>query len=730
MHQKKWWFATLAALAITSNCSVDVPDLYKNSFACKDNKDCAKDFYCSFENTSNNIGVCTPSYNGNNPCESNPCTYPQVCVADSDKNYHCDECRNVGCGTNEICVQSTQEGFSSRCVKKCSSIGTSCTGFDNSPGWCVQVPGYPNINMNSTQPVSACALCDSGCNDCRKIDPVNSYDSAVYCDGDSSEGCRYSGCDNKVCVESRSGTPYCVNACDTNCYGACTIVNRAYNNNGVLQSLGVCTECTPQCNSPLVCLPIGQVDYASDASAYCGTVSSWCSMADSCKDATECLGNICGDGSTCVAKNSCPSGSLCNITNSCQSASCYNDDSPCPSSQYACGVDDMCRYVPNGPWHELNGSGTTGVISNNVTAPQVAIGNNGLVIAWLAQNSSIFIQRWDSTNKIWRYLPGDTTPTAITIGANGEPPALAMTNEGLPVIAWIEQNAYVYLKRWNGNQWVSLVDGTYDSAAGTGLSFRNYSIYTASSVKLAINPTTNQPVVAWVQKDDNAAAVYHVFLRYWSGSSWNEISGSASDPGLSNTDDAKQPALAISNNENIMVAWAFYSSTELHNVIKIYNSLQYNAWQPLGVRSIGGFDAQKPSVAFYGNNEPLIAWEEKGTSSSIIYVDRWDGLNWNSLGFYTTVAYASNPKLTMDINFNPIVVFEAGPPTNPNIHAKRYYQNNWVDIHSSDQTPGISIGSTEISTMPSAAGGNDLCVAWVEGITNTASAKIMLRCHP
>ncbi len=91
------------------------------------------------------------------------------------------------------------------------------------------------------------------------------------------------------------------------------------------------------------------------------------------------------------------------------------------------------------------------------------------------------------------------------------------------------------------------------------------------------------PVVAW---QDGAGGDQEIYLRRWNGTAWEELDGSASGGGVSNT--------------------------------------------PIGASSVGQSEA--PAVALGPDGSPVVAWVERVASSDLeVYVRRWNGSTWEAM---------------------------------------------------------------------------------------------------
>ena len=120
----------------------------------------------------------------------------------------------------------------------------------------------------------------------------------------------------------------------------------------------------------------------------------------------------------------------------------------------------------------------------------------------------------------WIQLGGSASGYGVSQSQDREAfnPSVAVDSKGRPVVAWTESNqiapqagklpgkGYIYLKRWNGSQWVELAG----SASATGLTGKGLS----SSPSLKLDSKDN-PVVAWSNTNPDAGGETDIYLMRW-----------------------------------------------------------------------------------------------------------------------------------------------------------------------------------------------------------------------
>lgn len=205
-------------------------------------------------------------------------------------------------------------------------------------------------------------------------------------------------------------------------------------------------------------------------------------------------------------------------------------------------------------WAWVGGSaGIDFSLSNEATFPSLAIGSdNKPVIAWTEENTTTF-----NGNIYVKKLVGNTWTlvgtTAIdrSIANYALSPSLDLDSSNNPMVAWEEQlasgDSNIYTKRWNSttSSWISL-----------GNILDKVSSRPTSSPTLSIG-TNNNPVVAWSEFDLPGSDTYDIYVKRWTGTTWQSVSTGAVDVNLSN--NAYSPSMVLNSANNPIVALQEYT---------------------------------------------------------------------------------------------------------------------------------------------------------------------------
>ena len=194
--------------------------------------------------------------------------------------------------------------------------------------------------------------------------------------------------------------------------------------------------------------------------------------------------------------------------------------------------------------------------------------------------------------------------------SNSYHPYMGVSADGL--IHVVAGSQYRY---WNGSAWSAVINIPFVGNVET----------------MAINPVTYKPIVASRVGTANQGEIY---LIGYNGTFWEEYAGSAQGGGVSNTPYESQfPSLAIAANGNPAIAWQEKANGSTYQIyFKRWNG---SSWQELngsasgqGVsNSVAGLDNPLPVLAVDNAGLPVIAWGD-----THIYLKKWDGVNWIEIG--------------------------------------------------------------------------------------------------
>ncbi len=113
---------------------------------------------------------------------------------------------------------------------------------------------------------------------------------------------------------------------------------------------------------------------------------------------------------------------------------------------------------------------------------------------------------------------------------------------------------------------------------------------------------------------------------------------------------AFQPSIAVGENGNLFVAW--YEKDRVTNQNRVYvEQWDGNTWQHLGntLNTTSTNSASDPSLVVDSQNRPSVAFQENDsvTGDNSIYVKRWNGSTWITVGTAVATGSAEHPSLAI-----------------------------------------------------------------------------------
>ena len=376
-------------------------------------------------------------------------------------------------------------------------------------------------------------------------------------------------------------------------------------------------------------------------------------------------------------------------------------------------------------WQSLGSLALGGSIFTTAGAslrPSIALGTGGQpVVAWTVFNGSssdIFVAQYNPAANAgaggWVALANSLSPGGISGTGVADYAQIVETTAG-PVVAYQDRSsgkANVYVEQFTGGKWTALGSG---AASGTGVSGSSTDVQ-----GLTIATDGTNVAVAWTE---TVGATSQIYLREYSGGTWNAIGGSASGNGISNaTGRAVAPTLAF-NQGTLFVAWQDNSSGADEIYAAMYNGTKWVA-AGTGAASGGGVSntdgmAATPKLAASDGNLYLLWLDNRilNFSGNTIapYVKQWNGSTFvedvvgdsSYRGIGNAIGAPMTPALAVDPNGNPFVVWEDTSSGAGQI----YVRGNTFALNATQPLHYVNDSSTEgdaFSSMPGAAANDGL----------------------
>ncbi|HEV8608216.1 MAG TPA: right-handed parallel beta-helix repeat-containing protein, partial [Tepidisphaeraceae bacterium] len=292
----------------------------------------------------------------------------------------------------------------------------------------------------------------------------------------------------------------------------------------------------------------------------------------------------------------------------------------------------VAKYTGGGTWSELAGSAGEGGISYTSSSsrrPSIALdGTGNPIVAWTefsGSGSDIRALRFDPAANgglgAWVALGTSAGPGGLSATGSADNAQIVNATAG-PTVAWLNTTAgiaNVYVKQFSGGNWNALGAG---SASGSGVSA------SATSVSdLALATSGANVAVAWTQ---TVGGVKQIYMKEHAGAAFNEIAGSATAGGVSNTTgESSSPALAYLGS-SLFAVWQDTTSgfSEIYGVRYSAGVRNVISVSGTGISSTVG-NASQPNLAT-GGGVLHLAWADDTQQSRVgstiaIYARKWNG---------------------------------------------------------------------------------------------------------
>lgn len=283
--------------------------------------------------------------------------------------------------------------------------------------------------------------------------------------------------------------------------------------------------------------------------------------------------------------------------------------------------------------------------------PALVLDAAGRPLAAWVENGRVRVRRWDGA--AWQTLgPGPATAEPAQ-----DTPALALADDGAPVVAWTERrpgaasapdSTQVQVRRWDGTAWRPMAFGPAGASGpggpngATGPSAADDPI-SSTGARTARSPALLRSdgglLLAWAEEWPDETTPSRLPLRRWDGSAW--VAASPAGPLLA-PGQPDAPRLAALPDGRIAVAWRSLGTG------RVEVAVDGAAWQ-----SIGGFFAPNSisHALVHAPADGLLLAVSPSAPATRLEVLRWDGNAWAAHGSLLGVAGVTSavPRLAMAV---------------------------------------------------------------------------------
>ncbi|MDV6028998.1 MAG: hypothetical protein F9B45_02590 [Phycisphaera sp. RhM] len=259
-----------------------------------------------------------------------------------------------------------------------------------------------------------------------------------------------------------------------------------------------------------------------------------------------------------------------------------------------------------GRWSAFSGSASGDGVSNAPTGgmePSVAVDADGTrYVAWVdgrSGNQEVYVAKHTDAGG-WESLARSAEDGGVSkTPGESRRPSLAIDAGGRPVVAWTEvdgANADIHVARFDSGVWANV--GTTANVTAT-----------AAADEAVLRNSPDGLVLAWI---DRSSGVANGYMRRFDGSTWNQLSGSATGAGVTGSaTDIETFRVAVTMGK-IAASWTQHVGEQT----QIYaNQWTISTWDELGGSASGlGVSAAitsavDSSIAFW-NDQLFVSWSE------------------------------------------------------------------------------------------------------------------------
>ncbi|RKH63469.1 Ig-like domain-containing protein [Corallococcus llansteffanensis] len=338
---------------------------------------------------------------------------------------------------------------------------------------------------------------------------------------------------------------------------------------------------------------------------------------------------------------------------------------------------DMPYWIP---WGTAQGATATG---GTVQLGSYDFDSRGTLFGgWHITEGSarrLFVRKWEqgAWHPLGETLSGPAADSYI------EESALGVDTNEVPIIVWSEADTLgifqLHASQWSGTQWESVGDPSSPSDVLTHK--QSPSFFRTSTGKLALT---------WREwKGTSASTCISTFDEPRRG--WQRPFKCIATP----TPDAReknQAVLRFTQSDSPMMAWVTLGSLWTFHISQLVGQ----DW--VEIESDITTDTQGPyiSMSVDPTGNPVVAWIQSDGNAYSLYVNRWNGTQWESLGGQLDAIAGKTSvvdhSLTADDTGAPIVAWTEQGTLSGKIHLRRWHDNTWdvVDARSTPQE-GLSL---------------------------------------
>jgi hypothetical protein len=231
------------------------------------------------------------------------------------------------------------------------------------------------------------------------------------------------------------------------------------------------------------------------------------------------------------------------------------------------------------------------------------------------------------------------------------------------------------------------------------------------------------PYVAWTEAD--GLGRYQVHVKRFDGATWSDVGGSLN---VSSTRSAGSAAISVVAGVPY-VAWDESDGTAQQLWVK---RLEGNAWMPVGGGSLNvssTHSAEAATLADVGG-VPYVAWVETDGAHGQLYVKRFDGSAWQSVGagsLNTDTGHGASAPSLAGVGATPVVTWSEDFGSGYRVWVKRFDGAGWALLGGNplNVDPAFTARDPDVADL-----GGVPYLSWDEYVSDTVTAIHVRRLEP
>lgn len=342
------------------------------------------------------------------------------------------------------------------------------------------------------------------------------------------------------------------------------------------------------------------------------------------------------------------------------------------------------------PWQPI-GDGSALNQSTSVAAVSVDIEMVGTAphTAW-TEGGDVFVRSWSGTawSQVGTRVDGAGTSKDSRIESDGTRPWVVYVEN----VAGVDET---HVRQWDGSAW-----------AARGGALNNSGATNTQAPYIDVSGST--PYVVWREN----SAPPRGYVKRWDGASWTALGGSLN---VDDTRDIGTTGIAVDGTTPYVVMQQ-WNGTKWQVYVRRWDGTN---WVTLGgsLNVNSGENAWQPRIALDGAT-PYVAWYEDAAGSRYVYVKRWNGTSWESVGTGSVNPYYANTvDLAVDAGTPYVTWGEWNYDTYVQV-AARWTGTRWQQLGGGMNNVHTSAGSTGAITLNA----GEPWVVWTEDVASVRNA--------